>query len=67
MTETLDAIYKVGLVIGIFSLYSLFTRGIGAIITADSYDTLPSAIAAWLIGAIAFVALACFTLFLLGR
>ena len=67
MTEMLEPIYKVGVVIGIFSLYSLFTWGLGAIFMHDQYDTLPSAIMAWLIGAVAFLILAVYTLSLLGR
>lgn len=67
MTGALDAVYKIGMVLGILGLYSILTWGIGAMIIHDEYDALPTAIAAWLIGAFAFLILACYTLSLLGR
>ena len=58
----MDTIYKIGVVIGIIAIYSLVTWGIGAIITSDNYDDGAAAAAAWMIGMVAFVALAAFTL-----
>ena len=67
MTETLDAVYKIGMVLGILGIYSLITWGFGAIITCDEPDALPAAIIAWITGAILFMLLSVYTLSLLGR
>lgn len=67
MTGAMDAVYKIGMLLGILSVYSFITWGLGAIFTCDEPDTLPAAIIAWITGAILFVLLAVYTLSLLGR
>ena len=67
MTGALDAVYKIGILLGILAMYSLITWGFAAIITHEEFDDLPAAITAWITGAILFMLLSVYTLSLLGR
>ncbi len=58
----MNALYKLGVIIGIIAIYSLITWGLGAIITSDNYNSDAPAIGAWMIGMLAFVFLAIFTM-----
>ena len=58
----MQVIYKLGVVIGIIAIYSLVTWGLGALINQNEFDDTGVAIGAWLIGMLAFVVLAVFTL-----
>ena len=58
----MNIIYKLGVMIGIFAIYSLVTWGLGALINHNEFDDTGVAVGAWLIGMLAFVFLAIFTM-----
>ncbi len=56
-------IYKLGIVCGIIVLYVFFTYGLASLLTfADFDDDTKTAIIAWMLGALAFLVLAIFTM-----
>lgn len=57
----MNALYKLGVIIGIIAIYSLITWGLGAI-CSESGDDFGGAAFAWLYGMIFFMILAIFTL-----
>lgn len=58
----MDVFYKVGVTVGIFFLYVFLTWGLAGLMTLSEDDDFKSASLAWLIGMIAFIILAIFTL-----
>ena len=57
----MNALYKLGVIIGIIAIYSLFTWGFGAMLS-ESGDDFRGAAMAWLFGMIFFLILAIFTM-----
>ena len=58
----MNEIYKLGVVVGILVIYSLVTLGIATVATASEGDTGFTFGIAWLVGMIAFLILATFTM-----
>lgn len=58
----MNALYKLGVVIGIIAIYSLVTWGLGVVINHNEYDDAGCAMGAWLIGMIFFLLLSVFTM-----
>lgn len=57
----MNALYKIGVTIGIIAIYSLTTWGLGAVLS-ESDDDFGGAFFAWMFGMILFVFLAVFTM-----
>lgn len=57
----MNALYKLGVVIGIIAIYSLTTWGLGAVFSESGND-LSGAFLAWMFGMILFLFLAVFTM-----
>ena len=58
----MNIIYKLGVMIGIFAIYSLVTWGLGALINQNEFDDTGTAVGAWLIGMVLFLILSIFTM-----
>ena len=58
----MDTFYKIGVVIGIAVIYGFATMGLAALFTITDSDEVMTPVFAWIIGGIAFIALAIFTL-----
>ena len=58
----MDVFYKVGVIVGIFFLYTFLTYGFGCLMTLGEDDDFKSAVCAWAVGMVAFIILAIFTL-----
>ena len=58
----MNIFYKIGVIIGIIAIYSLVTWGLGALINHNDFDDTGVAVGAWMVGMVAFVVLAVFTL-----
>lgn len=57
----MNALYKIGVTIGIIAIYSLITWGLGAMFS-ESGDDFGGAFFAWMLGMIFFMMLAIFTM-----
>ncbi len=57
----MNALYKLGVVIGIIAIYSLTTWGLGAVFSESGND-IGGAAMAWLFGMIFFLMLSIFTM-----
>jgi biotin transporter BioY len=58
----MENFYKIGVVIGIVVIYGFATMGLAALFTITDSDEVMTPVLAWIIGGIAFIALAIFTL-----
>jgi len=58
----MDTFYKIGVVIGIAVIYGFITMGLAALFTITDSDEVKTPVLAWLIGGVAFIVLAIFTL-----
>ena len=58
----MQAIYKLGVVIGIVAIYLFITIGLGYFLVGSDYDHVKPLFLAWFLGMCAFVILAIFTL-----
>ena len=58
----MNGIYKLGVVVGILVIYVLATFGIATVVTATEEDYGLTCFCAWLVGVLAFLMLAVFTL-----
>ena len=58
----MEVLYKVGIVVGIIVVYAFATLGLAAVITFGQDDPEATGFFGWLIGLVAFVVLAVFTL-----
>lgn len=58
----MDTFYKIGVVIGIAVIYGFATMGLAALFTITDSDEVMTPVLAWIIGGIAFIVLAIFTL-----
>ena len=60
--KSMDTFYKIGVVIGIAVIYGFATMGLAVLFTITDSDEITTPVLAWIIGGIAFIALAIFTL-----
>lgn len=58
----MEVFYKAGVTIGICFLYMFLTWGLAGLMTFGDEDDFKSAVVAWLVGMVAFIILAIFTL-----
>lgn len=58
----METFYKIGVVIGIAVIYGFVTIGLAAVFTMTDSDEIMTPVLAWIIGGIAFIVLAIFTL-----
>lgn len=58
----METFYKIGVVIGIAVIYGFATIGLALLITINDNDEITTPVCAWIIGGIAFMVLAIFTL-----
>ncbi len=58
----METFYKIGVIIGIAVIYGFATMGLAALFTITDSDEVMTPVLAWIIGGIAFIVLAIFTL-----
>lgn len=58
----MDVFYKVGVIIGIAVIYGFVTMGLATLFTITDSDEVMTPVLAWIIGGVAFIVLAIFTL-----
>lgn len=59
----MELIYKLGIVCGIIIIYVFFTFGLASLLTSAEFDDdTKTVIVAWMLGALAFLVLAIFTM-----